>query len=104
MSVLAEQPGLSNAQLARRSFVTPQTMNLILGRLESLGLIERREHPEHGRVLQAYLTEHGKRVRNECNRMVAEIEKRMVSELSEKEQRLLFEALRGCAEALRRDD
>jgi len=27
MSVLAEEPGLSNAQLARRSSVTPQTMN-----------------------------------------------------------------------------
>lgn len=33
MSVLAEQPGLSNAQLARRSFLTPQTMNQILGKL-----------------------------------------------------------------------
>ena len=41
MSVLAEEPGLSNARLARRSFVTPQTMNQILARLEASGLVER---------------------------------------------------------------
>ena len=103
MSVLAEQPGLSNAQLARRSFVTPQTMNQILGRLETLGLIERREHPEHGRVLQAYLTRGGERLRDECDSTVAAVEKRMVWGLSEEEQRRLLQALWGCAEALRRD-
>ena len=104
MSVLAEQPGLSNAQLARRSFVTPQTMNRILGRLETLGFIERLEDPEHGRVLQAYLTRGGERLRDECDRTVAAVEKRMVSGLSEEEQRLLLQALSGCAEALRRDN
>ena len=104
MSVLAERPGLSNAQLARRSFVTPQTMNQILGRLETLGLVERRGHPEHGRVLQAYLTRGGERLRDECDRTVAAVEKRMVSGLSEEEQRRLLQALWGCAEALRRDN
>ncbi len=104
MSVLAEQPGLSNAQLARRSFLTPQTMNQILVRLEALGLVERREHPEHGRVLQAYLTQDGERLRSECDGTVATVEARMVSELSEEEQRRLLEALRGCVEALRKDN
>ena len=79
-------------------------MNQILSRLESLGLIERREHPEHGRVLQAYLTERGKRLRNECDRMIAAIEERMVSELAEQDQRRLLEALRVCAESLRNDN
>ena len=104
MSVLAEQPGLSNAQLARRSFLTPQTMNQILGKLEGLGFVERRGHPEHGRVLQAYLTRSGERLRDECDRTVAAVEKRMVSGLSEDEQRRLLEALCRCAEALRKDD
>jgi DNA-binding MarR family transcriptional regulator len=104
MSVLAEQPGLSNAQLARRSFLTPQTMNQILVKLEALGLVERREHPEHGRVLQTYLTQDGERLRSECDRLVVTVEARMVSELSEEEKRRLLEALRGCAEALRKDN
>lgn len=100
LSVLVEEPGLSNAQLARRSFVTPQTMNQILARLEALGLIQRRAHPEHGRVLQAYLTQEGERLREECQRRVAAVEERMVSGLSTIERRRLLEALRGCTEAL----
>ncbi len=103
LSVLAEEPGLSNAGLARRSFVTPQTMKQILGRLEALGLVERLEHPEHGRVLQSYLTERGDQLRRECTRLVVAVEERMVSVLSEEERRRLFEAVRTCTDALRGD-
>lgn len=97
LSVLAEEPGLSNAGLARRSFVTPQTMNQILGRLEASGLVERRAHPEHGRVLQAYLTGEGEKLRRACAERVDAIEERMVSGLSEAERLGLLEALRRCA-------
>ena len=57
--LLAEEPGLSNAQLARRSFVMPQTMNRILAMLGASGLVEPRAHAEHGRVLRSYLIEEG---------------------------------------------
>lgn len=101
LSVLAEEPGLSNAALARRSFVTPQTMNQILVRLEAAGLVERRAHPEHGRVLQAYLTEEGERLRRECAGRVDAVEERMVSGLSEDERSNLLGLLRRCSAALR---
>lgn len=102
LSVLAEEPGLSNAALARRSFVTPQTMNQILGRLEAAGLVERRPHPEHGRVLQAFLTEDGERLRGDCATRVDAVEERMVGGLSEGERLGLLEMLRTCSVALRR--
>ena len=101
LSVLAEEPGLSNAKLARRSFVTPQTMNQILARLETAGLVERRPHPEHGRVLQAYLTEEGERLRRRCAERVDAVEERMVSGLSEDERSRLLGLLRECSAALR---
>lgn len=104
LSVLAEEPGISNAGLARRSFVTPQTMNQILLRLEAAGLAERRAHPEHGRVLQAYPTEEGEKLRRECAKRVDAIEERMVSGLSEDERLTLLDLLRGCSTALRRGD
>lgn len=104
LSVLAEEPGLSNAALARRSFVTPQTMNQIMFRLETAGLVERRAHPEHGRVLQAYLTEEGEGLRRECAKRVDAIEERMVSGLSEDERQKLLESLQGCSAALRQED
>ena len=102
LSVLAEEPGISNAGLARRSFVTPQTMNQILLKLEAAGLAERRPHPEHGRVLQAYPTEEGEKLRRECAKRVDAVEERMVSGLSEEERLTLLDLLRGCSAALRR--
>ncbi len=103
LSVLAEEPGLSNAGLARRSFVTPQTMNQILIRLEEAGLVERRPHPEHGRVLQAFLTKEGEKLRRDCVTRVDAIEGRMVAEVSEEERSLLLGMLRRCSAALLQD-
>ena len=102
MSVLAEEPGLSNARLARRSFVTPQTMNEILGRLEAAGLVERRGQPEHGRMLQTFLTREGEGLLAGCDRSVDAVEERMVSGLTEADRRALLESLRACAGALAR--
>ena len=41
LSVLGARPGLSNAQLARRALVTPQSMIEILSKLESRGGVGR---------------------------------------------------------------
>ena len=60
LSAIEETPGLSGNKIARRCFVTPQTMNLILANVESAGLIVRHPHPEYGRILQAYLTQVGR--------------------------------------------
>ena len=57
--LLSETPGLSGAQLARWAMVSPQTMNQILTRLETDGLIVRERDPEHGRILRARVTELG---------------------------------------------
>jgi len=57
--LLSQTPGLSGAQLARWTMVTPQTMNQILTRLELDGLIVREPDPEHGRILRARVTDYG---------------------------------------------
>jgi DNA-binding MarR family transcriptional regulator len=61
MSVLARDPGASGAELARAGNTTPQATNGVLATLEREGLIERRAHPTHGRILQATLTPEGQR-------------------------------------------
>lgn len=100
LCALEEQVGLSGAGLARRCFVTPQTMNGILTKLEAARLVERREHPEHGRILQTYITEKGSGLIAECHRKVVEIEERMVAGLEEDDRLRLSEMLRGCADSL----
>ncbi|MFK7919099.1 MAG: MarR family winged helix-turn-helix transcriptional regulator [Ilumatobacter sp.] len=62
LSVLHATPELSNAELARRSLVTPQSMNEVIARLEQRHLVERRNHPDHGRILLTSVTEAGRGV------------------------------------------
>ncbi len=61
LSVLARDPGLSGAELARACNTTPQAMNGVLATLERDSLIERTAHPTHGRILQVTLTDDGER-------------------------------------------
>jgi DNA-binding MarR family transcriptional regulator len=97
---IEEEPGLSNAELARRAFVTPQSMHTVLHDLESRGLVGRQQHPQHGRVLQAALTTQGRRVLSAARGQVDRIEDRMLSGLSAQAQGRLATALRTCVEAL----
>ncbi len=60
LTALDEEPGLSNADLARRAFVTPQTMNQVLRELEQRHWVIRHPHPGHGRILQTDLTPAGR--------------------------------------------
>jgi DNA-binding MarR family transcriptional regulator len=100
LSALEAAPGLSGAELARRGFVTPQTMNAIVVNLETAGLVVRRSHPEHGRVLQAYLTEAGEELVSRAHRVVEDIEQRMLKELDQDDRLRLLDALRSCADTL----
>jgi DNA-binding MarR family transcriptional regulator len=61
LSILRTVPGLSNAQLARRSLITPPAMLEVLASLERRGLVERRADPGHARIRRADLTADGAR-------------------------------------------
>jgi DNA-binding MarR family transcriptional regulator len=61
LSVIVRQPGLSSADLARAISVTPQAANLLVNGLDQQGLIERRPHASHGRILEIHPTDEGRR-------------------------------------------
>ncbi len=60
LSVLARQPRMSGADLARACNTTPQAMNGVLTTLQRQRLIRREPHPTHGRILQVTLTGEGR--------------------------------------------
>jgi DNA-binding MarR family transcriptional regulator len=93
LSFLAETPGLANADLARRAFVTPQSMNEVLKQLESTGLVERRPNPTNARILNAYLTRTGARKRSAVSSQVRELEARLLRGLTSDERQTLNRAL-----------
>jgi DNA-binding MarR family transcriptional regulator len=83
MSVLEGRPGLSNAELARRSFVTPQGMSQTLAVLSERRLIRRTPATSNRRVQLVELTDRGHQVVAVCNRRVIEFERELLSCLSE---------------------
>ena len=97
---LAEEPGLSNADLARRTFVTPQSMHTVLQELERLQFVVRRPHPQHQRVLQAELTEAGRRTLKSANKSVNAVEEKMLGKLSNPARSKLASALSSCIDSL----
>lgn len=97
---IAGNPRISNAELARAAFVTPQTMQAILVNLERAGLIARSPHPEHGRVIMTELTAAGQQAVADGAKAADAVERQMLSRLSSDEARLLCELLKRCAAAL----
>ena len=83
LSVLSRHGApLSTSQLARRAFMTPQSMSEVIHALERKGLIERNPHPNHRRTLPATLTPKGRRVLAACEGAVAEFESTMLEGFS----------------------
>ena len=100
LSILGAKGRLSNAQLARRAYITPQSMSEVIEALESKGLIERSAQPGHGRILPAVLTREGKKVLAACNRAVDQMETEMLEHLSADEKTTFAENLTDAVRAL----
>src|SRR3954447_13989563 len=96
LSILRDRPGLSNAQMARRSYVTPQSMNEVLASLEADGLIVRAPAANHGRVVEVTLSERGREALVACDRAVTHMETAMLAGLDDAGRKLLLDALVGC--------
>ena len=103
LSVLRVQDGLSNARLARRSLVTPQSMSEVLAQLVDQGFVRRAAEPGHGRVIRMELTKAGLRALERCDRAVDEIEGEMLAEFDASEVARLRDALARCGRALEGD-
>jgi DNA-binding MarR family transcriptional regulator len=83
LSVLARDPGSSGADLARACNTTPQAMNGVLATLEREGLIERRPHPTHGRILEVVATPEGERRLAAATPAVRRLEKAIEADLTD---------------------
>lgn len=81
LAVLAVRPGLSNAQLARRSFMTPQGMSQAVAALAERGLVDRSPDEGNRRRQRIALTPAGRTVVDKCTAAVEEYERSLLSVL-----------------------
>ncbi|WP_328334689.1 MarR family transcriptional regulator [Kribbella sp. NBC_00382] len=100
LEVLSQQPGLSNAELARAVFVTRQSMNLVLRGLQDRGLITRPTTAPHGRALPTELTPAGRKQLKAASTAVRAVEARMLAPFSPSRQKHLLGDLQTCIQAL----
>lgn len=96
LAQLSLNPGISNAALARASFITAQTMHAIVSNLEKRNLIRRKEAPDHGRILQTELTEQGFKIVAQAHDMIRAVEARMLATVSVEHKSLLKKLLLEC--------
>jgi DNA-binding MarR family transcriptional regulator len=101
LTVLADRPGLSNAQLARRSFMTPQGMNQALAVLTERGLVDRRPDELNRRVQRLELTPKGAEVVEICAERVDRFEQQLLVSLTVDEQAELNSLLRRVVDGTR---
>jgi DNA-binding MarR family transcriptional regulator len=101
LNFLKIEPGASNAELARRAFVTPQTMQAILVALERSDFVVRAPHPDHGRVQTTELTDRGREVLGAASGIVAAAEARLREASAPLDPGTVAAMLMRLAEALR---
>ncbi len=100
LNVLADRPGISGAELARASMLTPQTVNGILVALERSGAIVRRPHAGDSRVLCSELTPTGQALLATALTRVDAVERTMTASLSAAQVDELRRHLAVCTAAL----
>jgi DNA-binding MarR family transcriptional regulator len=101
LSILKRRAGLSNAQLARRSLVTPQTMIEILAGLERRGLVLREVDPAHGRILRAELTDAGMRLISAAELRIEALQAEVLRDVSKEHRRIVLDVMFSMMQRLR---
>lgn len=100
LTVLESKGALSSAQLARRSFLRPQTMHEMVLALEKRGLIARRPDENNRRVLLATLTDDGRELLTRCAPAVLELENELLAGLDQRQRDEFRETLRHGVDTL----
>jgi DNA-binding MarR family transcriptional regulator len=94
---LARQPGLTNTELARGTFVSRQAMHQLLATLKSLNLVHGDGGGRHERFT---LTNNGTQRLAGATAAIAAVEEKMLAPFDSDQRRRLRADLATCAEAL----
>ncbi|MCW1930737.1 MarR family winged helix-turn-helix transcriptional regulator [Pararhodobacter zhoushanensis] len=94
LALVRDREGISSAELSRRFFVTPQTMNESVTALERRGLIARSESEANKRILNSRITDDGRALLDECDQIADALEQDVFGDLSDADQKTLHRILR----------
>jgi DNA-binding MarR family transcriptional regulator len=98
-----DREGISLRELANAIHVKPPTVTVTIQRLEKAGLVYKKADPADQRVSRIYLTEEGKNIHEEIQRLIDENEQLLIQGFSEEELELLCSFLERMTNNLRRE-
>ncbi len=89
LTMIRAYPGLSNADLARLTLLTPQTVSVIVANLERSGAITRRPHAVHGRIQHIDVTPEGSALLAACRKRSSGIERDLLEGFTADEEQVV---------------
>lgn len=89
LTMIDSYPGISGAELARLTMLTPQTINVIVRNLERGGLIVKSPDEVHGRILRLQTTATGHDLRIKCRERANRVEKRVIAGLAASDEKIV---------------
>jgi DNA-binding MarR family transcriptional regulator len=98
LSFIEASPRITNAEIARRAFVTPQTMHRIVTGIERSGLVESATDATNKREILRSLTDRGKDLVTRGHRIAKRVERELLRGFSAGEAERLAEYLRRMME------
>jgi DNA-binding MarR family transcriptional regulator len=100
LTMIAAYQSVSGADLARLTFLTPQTVNVITRNLVKRGAIMRQPDAMHGRIIRLQITELGRRLLKTCRSRADRIEAGLTTALSPSQERVVRDWLIDIAKEL----
>jgi DNA-binding MarR family transcriptional regulator len=100
LTMVVNYPGISGAELARLTVLTPQTINVIVRNLVRAGHVEKSADATHGRILRLHATASGESLLKRCRTRVMGVEGRLAGLLGRDEERVVRGWLAAVGEKL----
>jgi DNA-binding MarR family transcriptional regulator len=100
LRILWREEGLTHTELAARLNITPATLSKMLQRMEKAGFLKRTPDPLDQRVSRVYLTETGRAVQSDVQRVLERIEAETFAGFSPEELPVLRQYLMRIRENL----
>jgi DNA-binding MarR family transcriptional regulator len=91
LRMLWEQEGRTHSELAGKLNVQPATITKMIQRMERAGFVERRSDPNDERVSRVYLTETGRNIQADVQRIWRTLEAEAFTGFNEEELGLLWQ-------------
>lgn len=94
LKALSDKDGLTMSELASELGVQPPTVTKMVTRLAAYGFVERQTSPTDGRLARVFLTEPGRALISDVDRMWKRLEKEALAGLDDKDRKRLRKYLR----------